>query len=129
METKYIDVPHKKWGIVVIYDYDTTYDYVDLMAIMRSFGLSQRDAKRAINILSSYNTGMAVSLDTLRMSAVFISKTTSSSEFWNTMNHELYHCSVAILDYYDEPYDGEGAAHLQGELMRQAVLLVGEPCS
>ena len=71
---------------------------------------------------------MAVSLDDLRMSAIFIGKTTSSGQFWDTLNHELYHVNTAIIDYYNEPSDGEGAAYLQGCLMRQAGLLLGEPC-
>ena len=72
---------------------------------------------------------MAISQDDLRMSAIFISKATSAEQFWDTVNHELYHVNTAIIDYYDEPYDEEGAAHLQGWLMRNAVSLLGEPCA
>lgn len=43
-------------------------------------------------------------------------------------NHELYHATTAIIDYYGEPYDQEPAAYLQGELMRLAVEEIGEPC-
>lgn len=128
METVYIDVPDKKWGVVVVYGFDVDVDYVDLLAIMRSFGMTQRDAKRAIGVLANYNTGMAISLGDLRMSAIFIAKATSFSEFWDTLNHELYHVNVAIIDYYGEPYNGEGAAYLQGHLMQQAVEKIGEPC-
>lgn len=128
MKTAYIDVPDKKWGVVIVYGYNVDDDYIDLMAIMRSFGMTLYNAKRAINVLSSYNTGMAVSLDELRMSVIFISPTTSASQFWDTLNHELYHVNVAIIDYYNEPYDDEGAAYLQGYLMRESVKEIGEPC-
>lgn len=128
METKYLGIGNDDWGVVVLYDFDVDIDYRDLMAIMRSFGLSRKQSNQALNILSNYNTGMAVSLDDLRMSAIFISRTSNASEFWNTLNHELYHVCTAIIDYYGEPYDQEPAAYLQGELMRQAVLKVGEPC-
>ena len=128
MKTAYLDVPPKRWGVVVIYDYDVDEEYIDLMAILRSFMMSPYNAKRALEILSSYNTGMTISIDDLRMSVIFVSKTTDESQFWDTLNHELLHVNVAVIDYYNEPYDGEGAAYLQGYLMRQAVKEIGEPC-
>ncbi len=129
MKTGYIDIPEKKWGIVVVYDFDTDYDYLDMLAIMRSFNMSKRNSEKAISILSNYNTGMAVSIDSLKMSAIFVSKATSPNEFWSTVNHELHHVNVAIIDYYGEPYDDEGAAYLQGYMMHQAVKVLGEPCN
>ena len=129
MVTKYIEVHRKKWGIVIVMDYDVDDEYDELMAILRSFGLSPMQSRKALNILSNYNTGMAVSLDDIKMSLVMVSKTTSESEFWDTLNHELYHANVAIIDYYGEPYDEEGAAHLQGYLMGEAVRIIGKPCN
>lgn len=70
----------------------------------------------------------AVSNDGLRMTVIYIGRATSPSEFWSTVNHELYHATTAIIDYYGEPYDQEPAAYLQGELMRLAVEEIGEPC-
>lgn len=128
MITEYIDVPYKKWGIVVIYDFDTGEEYVDLMAIMRSFGMSQSSSRKALEILSNYNTGMAISLDDLRMSAIFISPTTSSGQFWDTVVHELKHVADSIIDYYGVEWDSEDAAYLTGHLTKELVELVGEPC-
>lgn len=128
MITEYIDVPYKKWGIVVIYDFDTGEEYVDLMAIMRSFGMSQSSSRKALNILSNYNTGMAISLDDLRMSAIFISPTTSNGQFWDTAVHELKHVADSIIDYYGVEWDSEDAAYLTGHLTKELVGLVGEPC-
>ena len=65
------------------------------------------------------NTGMAVSRDDLKMTAIFISKCSDPIQFWSTLNHELYHANVAIIDYYGKPH---------GELMRQAVMKIGLPC-
>ena len=84
METTYIDVDGK-WGIVIVSDYDVDYEANDLWAIMRSFGMTRKNANRALNILSNYNTGMSISNDDLRMSAIFISKATSNSEWWSTV--------------------------------------------
>lgn len=126
METAYLDVD-KRWGIVVCYDYDER-DYADLRAVMRSFGMSRLDANRALDILSSYNTGMSVSNEDLRMSAIFISKATSNSEFWSTAIHELKHSADAIISYYGVDWDGEDAAYLTGYLTKEMVEEIGEPC-
>lgn len=128
MITNYIDIPDNKWGIVVVYDFDVYEEKVELLAIMRSFGITQYDANRALDILKGYNTGMAISLDDLRMSVIFISHASSTSEFYSTAIHELIHVSNAILDYYGETWDGEPSAYLVGYLTKELVEIVGQPC-
>lgn len=129
METKYINVPpNNRWGVIVVYDFDTKRDTVELMAIMRSFGMSLSNAKKALNILSDYNTGMALSLDDLRMSAIFISNATSPSEFYSTAIHECIHVADSILDWYGESWAGEPSAYLVGFMTKEIVELIGEPC-
>lgn len=127
MRQEYIDVADKKWGVVVVSDFDTDKERVELLAIMRSFGLSLYNAKRALNILSAYNTGMAVSVDSLRMSVIFISHATSKEEFWSTAIHELKHVTDAIVDYYGADWD-EDAAYTIGYLTKELVEIIGEPC-
>ncbi len=127
MKTKYIDVGDGKWGIILIYDY-TEDDYEDMAAIMRSFGMREKNIKKALNILTCYDTGMTVSQEDLRMSAVFIGKASSRGQWWNTVNHEMLHVGTAIIDYYGEDYDGEPAAYLQGYLMQRVVEDIAEPC-
>lgn len=128
MKTVYIDIPPKKWGIVVLYDFDLM-DYDELAATMESFGMRERNINHALRILSNFNTGMAVSKETLRMSAIFISNATSASEWWNTALHELKHVADAIIDYYGVDWDGEDAAYLTGYLTKELVELVGYPCN
>lgn len=125
METKYIDVDGR-WGVIVCYNYDEE-DKQDMWSIMRSFNMTSQSANRAINILSNYNTGMAVSNDDIRMSAIFISKATSPSEWWSTCLHELRHAAQAIIEYYDADW-GEDDAYLTGFLTKQVVEKIGEPC-
>lgn len=127
METTYIDVDNK-WGIVVVYDYDVDYEANDLWAIMRSFGMAKKNANRALGILSSYNTGMSISNDDLRMSAIFISKATSNSEFWSTAIHEIKHVADSIITYYGVDWNGEDAAYLTGYLTKEMVEKLGNPC-
>lgn len=126
MKSVYIDIK-KYWGVVVNYDYDLS-DYDDLWSIMRSFGLNDKKANKALQILSNYNTGMAVSNCDLRMSSIFISKASNGSEWWNTAIHEIKHVADAIIEYYGGDCDGEDAAYLTGYMTKQLVEQVGEPC-
>ena len=126
MENKYIDVG-KKWGVVVNYDYDLM-DYDEMWAIMRSFGLTSKNANKALKILSNYNTGMAITNDDIKMSTIFISKASTTSEWWNTAIHELKHVADAIISYYDVEWDSEDAAYLTGYMTKKLVESVCEPC-
>lgn len=127
MITKYLEVGDGDWGVLVNYDLDML-DYDDIAAVLHSFGMNERNIQKSLRILSAPNTGMAISNNDLRMTAIYIGNATSPSEFWSTVNHELYHATVAIIDYYGEPYDEEPAAYLQGELMKMATKEIGEPC-
>lgn len=128
MKQVYLKFPHGEWGVVAVFDFDTEYEHDIMVEQMRSFGMTIRNAKKAIRILSNYNTGMAVSNETLKMSAIYISKATSPGQFWDSCAHELAHVVTAIIDAYDVPYDSEDAAYLSGFLMRQLVEAIGEPC-
>lgn len=128
MVTKYLEVGDNDWGILVNYDFDER-DHDDISAALQSFGMNLRNINKALRILSHFNTGMAVSNDGLRMTTIYIGNATSPSQFWSTLNHELYHATTAIIDYYGEPYNQEPAAYLHGELMRLAVEAIGEPCA
>jgi hypothetical protein len=127
MITKYLEVGNNKWGILISYDFDYL-DYDDIASLLEAFGVSDKSVRKSLTILSEPNTGMAVSNSDIRMTAIYIGYTTKPSEFWNTLNHELYHATTAIIDYYGEPYNEEPAAYLHGELMRLAVESIGEPC-
>ena len=128
MKQAYLKFPNNEWGVVVIMDFDTDLEHDELVEQMRSFGLSLRSAEKALRILSNYNTGMHISNETLKMSAIYISDATSVEQFWDTIAHELAHTCVSIIDAYDVPYWSEDAAYLAGFLMRQLVIEIGEPC-
>lgn len=126
VKTKYIDVDGY-WGIIVNYDYDFM-DFDDLWAVMRSFGLTSKNADKALKVLENYNTGMAISNADIRMSAIFVSHATNPSEWWSTMIHEAKHVADAIIDHYGVDWDGEDAAYLTGFITKKIVEAVGEPC-
>ena len=128
METVYLDVPHKKWGVVVVFDYNVDYEYRELKAVMMSFGLDADCVAEAMHILSNPNTGMTISNHELCMSVIFISNATKASEWYDTALHELYHVCTAIIDYYGISCESEDAAYLMGYLTKEFIEKVGAPC-
>ena len=128
MKQAYLRFPNSEWGVAVVYDFDTYKEHDVLAEQMRSFGISLRNAEKALSILSGYNTGMAVSNETLKMSAIYIGDATSTEQWWDSAAHELSHVCTAIIDAYNVPYNSEDAAYLAGFLMRQLVKEIGEPC-
>ena len=129
MRQVYLRFPNEEWGVVVVFNFDVDREYDVLSEQLRSFGMERRDIHKALHILSSYNTGMAISNDTLKMSAIYISHVTKASDWWDTAQHELAHVVTAIIDHYDVPYYSEDAAYLTGFLTKQLVEAVGEPCN
>lgn len=129
MLKEYINVGDDDWGVVLVWGFDVEEERDEMMAQMRSFGLPEDSARRALRILSNYNTGMCVSVPDLKMSAIYISKATSSGEFYSTAIHECIHAANAILDWYGESWDGEPAAYLVGYMTKEIVERVGEPCA
>ena len=127
MTTKFIEIPEEKWGCLLVWDFDML-DYDDIWAICRSFGMSDRNINKSLQILSTYNSGMTVSNDDLKMSAMFIGKPSSTSQFWNTIAHECSHLVDAISSYYDVGCSTEDRAYLQGFLFQRIVEEIAEPC-
>ena len=128
MKQAYLKFPYNEWGVVVCFDFDVEAECDEMYEQIRSFGMKPYAIKKALTILSSYNTGMHVTNDTLRMSAIYIANATRPSEWWDTAAHELAHTVVSIIDHYNVPYYSEDAAYLSGFLMKQLVEQVGEPC-
>ena len=127
MVTKFIEIPEEKWGCLLVWNFDML-DYDDIWAICKTFGMSDKNIRKALSILSAYNTGMTVSNPDIRMSVIFVSSATSPSEWWNTAVHELKHTADAIIRYYGVDWDGEDAAYLTGYLTKHLVDKVSEPC-
>ena len=127
MKTNYIDID-EHWGIILIHHFDE-WDYDDMEAIMTSFGLRKHKIEHALKVLSTFNSGMTISNDGLRMSAVFIGNATSDAQWWNSIAHEAVHVSQAILDFYrEENWKDETPAYLQGYIFQKIVEEIGVPC-
>lgn len=128
MITRYVDIDDGKWGIILTFDFDVFDDEMELVPIMKSFGMKERKVSDALRVLSTYNSGMTISNYGLKMSAVFIGKPTSAEQFWDSVVHESIHVCQAILDFYGESWDGEVPAYLDGYLFRKIVSTIGVPC-
>ena len=128
MKQAYLKFPNNEWAVIVVFDFDVDEEYVELKAQLKSFGLSPKSADKALSILSNYNTGMAISVSDLKMSAIYISKSTSPSEFYSTAIHECIHVADSILDWYGESWHGEPSAYLVGYMTKEIVEMIGEPC-
>ena len=129
MRTDYIDIDNGKWGIVIVRDfYDTEDDWYNAEESMRSFGMTQKAIRRACKILDTYNSGMTITRDDLRMSIIFIGRSNSRGQFWNTVSHELHHVATAIEEYYGVDNLTEPSAYLHGHLLQRVVEVIAEPC-
>lgn len=128
MKTKYIDVDGY-WGIALCYDLRRLDEY-EMRRYMMSLGIRGERIDEAVDVLlNEKNVGYCITRDDLRMSLVFIGNATSEEQWWDTLAHELLdHVKVDIVDYYYVPWRSEDSAWLTGFLMRQVVMLVGEPC-
>ena len=126
MVTKFIEIPEEKWGCLLVWDFDVL-DYDDIWSICKSFGMSDRNIKRSLQILSTYNSGMTVSNDDLRMSAMFIGKSSSMFQFWNTIARESSHLVDSISSYYNVDCNTEDRAYLQGFIFQRIVEEIGVP--
>lgn len=69
--------------------------------------------------LGHRNTGFTHTDFNKKRSIVGIARTTSRSEFWNTIVHELKHVQSNICKYYHVDEDSEDAAYLIGYLMKR----------
>lgn len=127
MVTQYFEIGNNDWGVILCYNYNFL-DSDDIWAICRAFGLSEHKTKDAVRILMCLNTGMTISNQDLRMSVVFVGDAVSESEWWSTCQHELWHVTTAIIDYYGEAYYAEPAAYLHGEITRLVVEGIAPPC-
>lgn len=66
--------------------------------------------------LGEINSGFTRTDFTKKLSIVCIGIADSSSEFLNTVVHEIKHVQSHICRYYNVPEDGEDAAYLIGYL-------------
>lgn len=122
----YIDIDDA-WGVIFIYGFGRS-DIDEMIAIMDSFGMRERQIDEALDVLFDINTGMTISRADLRMSVVFIGKQDSIEQFADSVTHEIDHIQDAICDYYDVPLGSERAAWTQGYIARGIMRALAQNC-
>ena len=128
MKIRYFDIGDEDWSVLICFDLKILDEY-QMRSYMMSFGLRGHELDKAIDILLlQKNTGMSISSLRKRMSIIFIGNATDESQWWDTVDHELYHVQQAILDYYSVPPDSEAGAWTMGYMMRKTVQQIAEPC-
>ena len=123
MKTEYFNIGDDDWGIVLCYDYDLL-DYDRIWSIIRATGVSDEKAQYAMSVLSLPDTGMTLTSFSDMMSFLFVSRSSSDEQWFDTLIHELKHVVEHISEFYRVDPKSEPAAYLQGEIGRQLFPLI-----
>lgn len=123
MRTEYFNIGDDDWGIVLCYDYDLL-DYDRIWSIIRATGVSDEKAQYAMSVLSLPDTGMTLTSFSDMMSFLFVSRSSSDEQWFDTLIHELKHVVEHISEFYRVDPKSEPAAYLQGEIGRQLFPLI-----
>lgn len=110
----YINIQNK-WEILIYLQGQQNESLYDALS---EIGVSQKEINKAFDLYHSINKGFTYSNLRLQTSVVGISKTSSKSEFYDTITHEFKHVQSHICDYFDINEDSEEAAYLIGYIMR-----------
>lgn len=107
------------WNVCVYYNVATPTEldvaYSDLVAA----GMTLRKACRAVCVLASFNSGYTHTDFGRRTTLMFMSKTTSPEQMYDSIQHETRHAADHIGECFGMPARGEDSAYLQGEIARK----------
>lgn len=110
------------YDILIHAYYATTQYYVDeIMDRLYEIGCRGLNLKRAQANLSSgeLNTGLTYYSQHYREAVMVIALTSSASEFYNSLMHELSHLTAYIAKDNGMSFTGEAIAYLEGDLARE----------
>lgn len=108
-------IEYRGWDITLHYDIDKS-DIGRVQAELLDFGCSGKLLERALTALDNFDIdrGMTIAnTDTFEI-LICVSRSSSKSEFLNTMVHELYHCGD-FISHHDDP---EESAYIIGDLAK-----------
>lgn len=112
-----VDMYIRKYDWSVRFFFDTNKDDIEDVykyLLDNDYPITAIDKIRDEDIISGPNTGLTMSHD--RRSVVLVSHTSSMTEFFNTLIHELRHLVDFISLRYDLGFTGETTAYLSGEI-------------
>lgn len=111
LQNIYLDV--WDWYLRVFYDVD---DLNEAVSELESVGCPEDLIYCVKEKLKYKNTGFTYSDIKYRFSIIIISKTSGSSEFYNTLDHEKLHVLLHISEACNINLDSEEFEYLSGEI-------------
>lgn len=115
-----ITLKRVRWNVRIYHSVDALYadEIIDDLISIGCNGDKLRDAKENLWI-GGMNTGLTYSNIDRRMTVIVIGYTSSAGEYWNTLNHELFHLLQHIAQSCDLDPFGEEMSYLCGEFIRE----------
>lgn len=113
------NIGNHDWFIMGYLNIDGDKDLRIVYGTLLASGLSSEKANNVVNILSRTNNGYTLSTLNEHTTIVYVSKSSSYSEMFNTISHEIKHITEHISDAYDVDPKSETSAYLQGEISRK----------
>lgn len=109
---------NRDWWIMATLDISDTEDLREVYEALLSVGCQDYKARKICMELSRPNSGYTLTDYDGRYSLMFVSKTTSVEQMYDTIDHEKKHVVEHVSSYYHVDPKSEEAAYLAGELGR-----------
>lgn len=113
------DIGEHDWRFEVWYDVRTDDDLQEVYECLLDAGMTMRKANVALQVLTGYNHGLTYTVFGDRRTLMFMSKTTSAEQMYDSIQHETRHAADHVGEYYGLAARGEEQAYLQGEIARK----------
>ena len=107
------------WKFCVYYDVRTAGDLDDVYEKLIHSGMSKSKATEAVKTLSRYDSGYTHTDFHRHLTLMFMGKTKSAEQMYDSIQHETKHAVEHISEYYNIDPSSEESAYLQGEIARK----------
>ena len=116
-----------RWEVEFYFAKDS-YDKETLLDRLYDFGASAKIMHQVEDLIDNDlpNTGFTFANPDEKLAIIAVGPTSSSSEFIDTLVHEVHHLSVAIAAGLGIDLEGEGPAYLSGDTARELAEVVCE---
>lgn len=108
----------RDWYVMAYYDVADGADLYDVYEALLAGGCPKSKADKACDVLSELNTGYTYTNFDDHLSLLFMSRTTSAEQMFDSIVHEMKHLVEHISSYYGLDPKEELSAYLQGEVGR-----------
>lgn len=126
-------IGNRDWYIMAQYDIHTTKDLDEAFKTLLASGCPDYKTQRACMVLSRRDTGYTFTNFDEHLTVMFISRSTSAEQMYDTIQHETKHAVEHISEFFGVNPKSEGSAYLQGEIARQmfpaAAMVVCPKCN